>query len=138
MLLKIRTERNESDEHSYTELLSKLSSLIERGRFFFPNIDRGDEFGVKKLPAYKGYRNLALDFLVASFNIYSDPNTRKSDLGKADEINRQFTSIIFKVIRPKENLDKIQSITKRYFATNEDFTDFLKNNDSDIFEPLWR
>ena len=48
------------------EDLATLSALIERGRFFFPNIDRGNGFGEEKPPAYRGYRNLALDFLVAS------------------------------------------------------------------------
>ncbi len=51
-------------------LLSKLSAQIEKGRFYFPNVDKGDDFGQEKPVAYQGYRNLTLDFLVYSYNLF--------------------------------------------------------------------
>jgi len=46
--------------------LARLSSLIEQGRFYFPNIIP-DDFGTDQPPAYRGYRIVALDFLVAPY-----------------------------------------------------------------------
>ncbi|MGB5024040.1 MAG: hypothetical protein WBO44_01765, partial [Saprospiraceae bacterium] len=40
------------------EAMAKLSSLIEVGRFYFPNIIKGDNFGSNKPLAFQGYRNL--------------------------------------------------------------------------------
>jgi hypothetical protein len=44
------------------ELLGELSSQIEIGRFYFPNIDKGDKHGLDKPMAYRGYRNAVSDF----------------------------------------------------------------------------
>lgn len=38
--------------------LAELPALIETGRFYFPNIDRHDNFGVNKPLAYRGYRKI--------------------------------------------------------------------------------
>jgi hypothetical protein len=48
------------------ELLSQLSSLIEIGRLYFPNIDKKDNFGKEKPKIYQGHRNLVFVFLVYS------------------------------------------------------------------------
>ncbi|MBR4372992.1 MAG: hypothetical protein IKP49_01340 [Treponema sp.] len=43
------------DEKEKSLLLGELSGLIEQGRFFFPNIKIGDNFGKNKPAAYQGY-----------------------------------------------------------------------------------
>lgn len=60
------------------QMLSKLSSLIESGRFYFPNIDRKDGFGNQKPIAYQGYRNVILDFLVYEYQLFQNEFLSKS------------------------------------------------------------
>jgi hypothetical protein len=133
LLLGHRTRKNTQR----TELLAKLSALIERGRFFFPNIDKQDGFGAKKPTAYQGYRNLALDFLVASYNLYGKKN-HANFAAEADQLRRYFTSIIFEVVRPKENLDRIKAITDRFYVKEQIFEDFLQSHDSKLIEFIWK
>ena len=45
------------------EYLSKLSMLIEEGRFYYPNIDKKDGFGKNKAIASQGHRNVVLNML---------------------------------------------------------------------------
>ena len=51
-----------------TEMLSRLSALTEIGRFYFPNVIKGDYFGHDKPSAYQGYRDICLEFLVYFYN----------------------------------------------------------------------
>lgn len=64
---------SENDEIDFTKrkflLLDKLSSQIEKGRFYLPNIDKNDGYGKDKQTAYRGYRALTLDFLVLSYKL---------------------------------------------------------------------
>ena len=46
------------------ELLPKLSTQIELGRFYFPNVIKGDSYGIKKPSAYQGYRHINLEFFI--------------------------------------------------------------------------
>ncbi len=66
----IYLQLNNVDHDLKMKKLSKLSSLIEQGRFYFPNIDRGDGFGKDKPSAYQGYRNIVLDTLVYLYQIF--------------------------------------------------------------------
>ena len=50
------------------EMLSRLSALTEIGRFYFPNVIKGDYFGHDKPSAYQGYRDICLEFLVYFYN----------------------------------------------------------------------
>ena len=132
--LRLKSELKKSD---LTQELVKLSALIERGRFFFPNIDKGDRFGVEKPIAYRGYRNLALDFLVASYKLFSGSNP-KQHLVQAERLSRYFTSIVFEIIRPEENLERIREITDRYFAKEAMFEDFMSKDHSKALDFIWR
>lgn len=58
----------ESKEAMLVDALSKLSSLIDRGRWFFPNL-WSDEYGQHKEPAYRGVRQPILDALVNAYNL---------------------------------------------------------------------
>jgi hypothetical protein len=58
-----------SDMHESCKMeLESLSALVEYGRFFFPNIIVNDH-GNEKPEAYRGYRNITLDFIVAYYNL---------------------------------------------------------------------
>lgn len=48
----------------------KLSALIDRGRWFLPNVPDG-EYGNDKPAAYQGHRQPSLDCVVETFNVVS-------------------------------------------------------------------
>lgn len=136
-LSRLRIENREKRAEQCGGDLALLSALIEQGRFFFPNIDREDQFGEKKPTAYRGYRNLALDFLVASYNIFNSPEPANL-LKQAETLQRHFTSVVFELVRPKHRLDKIRSLTDKYFVQEKSFEDFLDHHDSPAIEHIWR
>ena len=117
------------------ELRNELSILIDQGRFFFPNIDKGDNFGAHKPPAFRGYRNLALDFLVAIYDVYSkEPSPEDIDL--AEHMRRCFLSIVFEVVNPRDRLNRIKSITDHYFTDEKTFEDLYAKGDCSL--NAWR
>ena len=136
LLVALREEHIRNLSAESKKKLSKLSSLIEQGRFFFPNIDRNDGHGKDKPPAYRGYRNLALDFLVASYKLFNR-QISNDDLEKALILQRHFTSIVFEIVRPKDRLETIKALTDRYFVQEKSFEDFLTSKDSLAIEYIW-
>ncbi len=137
VLVKMRLMHSDGQPIKPNEDLARLSGLIEQGRFFFPNIDRSDDFGHEKPPAYRGYRNLGLDFLVASYNLFSG-KVSKVALQKAEILQRHFTSVVFEIVRPKNRLETIKSLTDRYFVQEKTFEDFLEHQDGSAIEYIWR
>ncbi len=138
-LARLRIPNNEKRSTQYREDIALLSALIEQGRFFFPNIDRADNYGQEKPPAYRGYRNLALDFLVASYNLFNGSESDSSlALEQAQILQRHFTSVVFEIVRPKSRLETIRSLTNRYFVQEKSFKDFLEHHDSSVIEYIWR
>lgn len=129
VLLRLRTATQTGG--TTTELLAELSTQIEKGRFYFPNVDKGDNFGKQKPVAYQGYRNLAIDFLVYSYNLYSKENA-KSYLRHAERLQREFTSLLIRIVRPRENLAAIRRLTDRYLADDKIFEDFLSQDPASI------
>ncbi|TGE08438.1 hypothetical protein [Hymenobacter fodinae] len=117
-------------------LLSMLSSQIEIGRLYFPNIDKGDGFGDKKPRAYRGYRNLTLDFLVFSYNIFLSKDVCKYEHHLV-RLQREFTSIICEILNPEEFLNEVKKHSEKYFSHNLSYEEFLKRdpNNIDLFFP---
>lgn len=64
-------------ENDNKDLLANLSAKIEIGRFYFPNVNKGDFFGKDKPSAYQGYRNIILDFLVYFYDTAKREDARK-------------------------------------------------------------
>lgn len=115
--------------------LIKLSSLIEQGRFYFPNI-KSDQHGLSKPPAYRGYRNIALDFLVASHKLYSKPRTDSTDR-HGEFLQRMFTSVVFDVVRPTERLKRIREMTDRYFIKEASIVDLTEAQQLEAVGHMW-
>ena len=86
-----------------TELLRRLSALVDRGRMFFENKAR-ERFGQGRLPAYQGFRPKILDPLVASYraiealNQQEEPEDRKERL---TEWRRYFVSLLQVEVNPE-------------------------------------
>jgi hypothetical protein len=136
VLVRVRCLDHSSETEEHRRDICQLSSLIEQGRFFFPNIDKGDSFGEHKPPAYCGYRNLALDFLVAFYNLCKTNPSIERDK-QLELLQRHFTSVVFDIVRPKERLNTIRALTDRYFVREESFEKFLTHQDGKVIEHIW-
>lgn len=97
-----------------TKLLSKLSALVEIGRFYFPNIIKNDGFGKHKPTAYQGYRHIELEFLL-NFYFIASKKTNKKRIESMKQLERQFTSFIFNMIEPRKYNKNIQNIYQLLF-----------------------
>jgi len=137
VLVRLRSLPRPVESDGHRQDLASLSSLIEQGRFYFPNIDRQDRFGEEKPAAYRGYRNLALDFLVSSFNLLHDEPSNERD-ADANMLQRYFTSVVFEVVRPLERLKTIRAHTDRYFLLEKSYEDFLEHRDGSIINHIWK
>ena len=128
VLMRFRHLKRRRDAADFQQDLACLSSLIEQGRFYFPNIVHNDH-GAGKPAAYRGYRNLALDFLVEFYDIVTHSSHDQSDRQLLTELQRYFTSIVFQVVRPKDRLDKFKQLTDQYFVKDHTVNDIIDNPD---------
>lgn len=89
------------------EHLAKLSSLVEVGRFYFPNRRSSDGYGNNKESAYQGNRDAALDYLVYSYELLKkdNPETYTEHLR---QLSRGFTSRIFDVLNPRKHNEQLK------------------------------
>lgn len=131
ILIRLRIATKEGQLAEKNNLLIDLSTQIEKGRFYFPNIDKGNEFGKNKPMAYRGYRNLTLDFLVYSYNLFSRSDATQF-LKHAEVLQREFTSIVFSVVRPEDILNEIKVLTDKFLATEKIFEDYLKHDPNSV------
>jgi hypothetical protein len=127
ILIRLKTEAksNFPNPELRRELLSRLSASVETGRFYFPNVEKGDGFGADKPTAYRGYRSLILDFLVFSFRLF-ERDDAKIYLKHAEELERHFTSLVFEVIDPNTYLKETKQHTAKNFTKGLRYEDFLQ------------
>ena len=135
VLIELRSYAQASDDDKKRQLLLNLSSLIEQGRFYFPNI-KPDEYGTEKPPAYRGYRNITLDFLVASYNLHHKESNQQLSQ-QAEHLQRLFTSIVFEVVRPSDRLKLIHQLTDKYFVQNLSIEDLEKADQIEALSHIW-
>ena len=111
-VIKVITQlKATSEENSKKAYLAELSALIETGRFYFPNIDQHDNFGANKPLAYRGYRNVVLDFLVYEYQLFEREDSQKY-VEHAESLQRLFTSYVFQYLDPKKLQKKIKHNTQ--------------------------
>lgn len=125
--LRLLVKNDKLDDDRKIKLLSKLSTQIELGRFYFPNIQKGNSIGKHKPAAYQGYRHIALEFLVFSYNLF-DHNADKKYLVHAEELQRQFTSCVFKLLQPEEFNKSIRKYTDISMKDGLTIETFLKDD----------
>jgi len=99
---------------AHQEYRSKLSALIDRGRFLLPN-ERDDEYGSHKPRAYRGLRHPALDALVAaeqvlgrSIPLEAFPDSKEALIG----LRREFVSIVQGIIDPQSHNHDVARILR--------------------------
>jgi len=112
---------------------AKLSVLIEKGRYFFPNIEQKNKAAENKLSTFRGKRQAILDVLVLYYNI-----CEKSDIFTVDKekgidallkLQKLFTEWIMRVLNPKEYSEAIKKQTKQNPQLNKTFWDFIGDED---------
>lgn len=94
--------------------LVRLSSLIDTGRWYFPNQWK-DDYGTHKEPAYRGIRQEVLDCVVAAYGELEKLNpsaeVAKSRLVKCQ---REFVSHIQAVLDPRARADEIAKVLSEF------------------------
>ncbi len=112
--------------------LAELSALIETGRFYFPNINQHDGFGSNKPLAYRGYRNVVLDFLVFEYQLF-DREDSDNYLKHAESLQRLFTSYVFQHLDPKKHQKKVKHNTNIQMKNEITINEFLKQSPESIY-----
>jgi hypothetical protein len=134
-ILKYKVPDTKIEHPFYLEFFketAKLSVLIEKGRYFFPNIERRNEAAENKLSTFHGKRQAILDVLVLYYNI-----CEKSDLFTVDKekgidamlkLQKLFTEWIMKVLNPKDYNEAIKKQTKQNPTIDKTFLEFIDDN----------
>jgi hypothetical protein len=100
----------------------RLSALIDRGRLLLPN-EVHDEYGVHKLPAFRGYRPVALDALEASARVLkgtADLYAFSSASEAIQSLRKEFVSTIQGILDPRSSNAKIASMLVRAYERTRD------------------
>jgi hypothetical protein len=96
------------------EILSVLSSAVDRGRWFFPN-EMPDAHGDWKQPAYRGFRPAVLDCLVVTFNAFkgaTPPGPYDDTRAKLIAQRKEFVSLIQLRLDPKKRDEEFQELLR--------------------------
>lgn len=114
-----------------TKLLSRLSSLTEIGRFYFPNVIKDDNFGSEKPTAYQGYRHINLEFLLNFYFIASKELNSKT-IGLLWNLERQFTSFMFDMIKPRNRNKEYSKYLSIVIPKGQSIEDYIAENPQNI------
>jgi len=125
ILLKLQIQHD--NNHDKVAIMAKLSALIEQGRFYFPNVNKGDGFGSEKPSAYAGYRDIALEFLVFSYITFQRENAHKY-IRHLEQLQRLFTSRIFSILEPRKHNRQINKHTSVSMGAGMSLEDFLSED----------
>ena len=103
------------------EILSRISSLAEVGRFYFPNVER--DYGLNKPSAYRGARHINIEFLIHFYrNIQSKDQV---DVDFLWRMERNFTSVIFDMVEPRKRNREYSKYLAISFPRGRSMKDFI-------------
>ena len=124
---KLETSRQEPEQSA---ALGELSTLIDIGRFYFPNdTKREPQIGRHKTRIQWGYRQLPLDFLVVIYEI-----ARNGDLEKlkyaVQYLKNEYSSAVFQVISPEERIHYIDRHTEYKSLPKEAIEDYFDKREA--------
>lgn len=108
--------------NSRHELRTRLSALLDRGKFFLPNIDK-DHHGQHKESAYRGFRSTTLDKVLECQNLVGELNYKNqlpnlSLRQKIVDTKKKFVSAISEELDPEQFEREIK---RRLLELNRDF-----------------
>jgi hypothetical protein len=90
-------------------VLIRLSSLIDTGRWYFPN-QWTDDYGTNKEPAYRGVRQAVLDCVVDAYDLLKNSEPTESFKRELVATQREFVSYIQDVLDPRKREHEIKKI----------------------------
>jgi hypothetical protein len=98
-----------------------VSAMIDRGRWFFPNIEV-DDHGADKEVGYRGYRHGILDELVAAYKLLGQLDSAKKFNNRSvrDQLTickRDFVGQVQLVLDPNNRLDYFDQIRRQAVQT---------------------
>lgn len=102
-------ESEQIDEAELRKIRSKLSSFVDTGRWYFPNLWQ-DKYGKQKPPAYRGLRQPVLEHIIAPYRILSDLPKYKYPTKLIVSHKRHFVSLIQEIIDPRKRNLEIKNI----------------------------
>lgn len=111
-----------------TAMLSQLSALTEIGRFYFPNVIKGDNFGAEKPSAYQGYRHINLEFLLHFYYVAASNNCDDNYTSVLWKLERNFTSVIFDMIEPRKRNRDYAKYLAMTIPKDKAIEDFIYEN----------
>ncbi len=96
------------------ELRIKLSTLLDRGRFFLPNADK-DKHGLNKESAYRGFRSTILDYVIECQNLVGELNYKNQQPNfslrpKIVDSIRKFVSAMSEELDPEKFEREVKNI----------------------------
>ena len=98
----------------------RLSALVDRGRFFLPNV-RTSEYGQHKPSAFRGYRHSALDPLVAAERALGGTlGEFKGRRQAVIEMKRQFVSAVQRILAPDRHNEEIARLIREVHQSRAD------------------
>ena len=118
----MRLEKLPAERSGASEDLCVLYALTEQGRFFFPNVPSKNNYGAHKPLAYKGYRNLVLEMLVAIHQEYRSDTT---DIEINVKYRRSFTSAVFSIVDPASRISELSQITAKKLNAGQSIRDYV-------------
>lgn len=90
-------------------ILIRLSSLIDTGRWYFPN-QWTDDYGTHKEPAYRGIRQAVLDCVVEAYDLLRESGSTENLKAELVAVQREFVSYIQDVLDPRKREQEIKKI----------------------------
>lgn len=114
-----------------TNLLSRLFAKVELGRFYCPNVIKGDGFGKRKPSAYQGYRHITREFLQHFYNIASEAESSDC-VTSLWEMEKHYTSMIFNMIKPSVRNKRYSKYTEIAIPEGQSIEDFIRENPDKI------
>jgi hypothetical protein len=102
-------EFNMTDKTIKLSILNRLSTLIDTGRWFFPNYLPDDNESQKK-EAYRGKRQSILHFIVIVYDELKNEHSNENTRNKIIAARRDFVSSMQSVLDPRKREQKIQKV----------------------------
>lgn len=105
------------DEQSRRDVLSILSASIDMGRWYFPNIYH-DKEGQYKEPAYRGFRQPCLDWVVRAYDVFDGREPVDDKRVELICCQRNFVSCIQEVLDPRSREKAIERVLNDFSAVS--------------------
>jgi len=128
-LISLRLYISQNKDFDKERYLSELSALIELGRFYFPNINNKSGYGNEKSSAYRGLRDVTLEFLVYSFDI-CQKNNASEYIAHLEQLQKLFTSRVYDMLEPQKYRKMIKKNTKLSVDDGISLVEFLSTDPS--------